>query len=251
MSPNYIPNHVVITGATSDIGTAIARRFHALGSQIMLHGRDADKLSRLTEDLPGAQSICFDITDHDAVAAGVSAISACDLLVNNAGGALGLEPFHETALADIDFMIDVNVRALVAMTRHLVPAMVAARRGHIINIGSVAGSWPYPGGHTYCASKAFVQQFSRALRSDLAQHRVRVTNIEPGMVETSFSLKRFKGDAARSASVYANTAPLTAEDIAETVVWTAFLPPHVNINNLEIMPTSQSFGPLQVVRDHG
>lgn len=249
--PSHIPQNILITGATSDIGAAIARRFHALGSQLVLHGRDQDKLSALAGTMPGAKTICFDITDQKAMMTALANVVDCDLLVNNAGGALGLEPFHETSIDDIRFMIDVNVTALVAITHHLVPSMVAARRGHIINIGSVAGSWPYPGGHTYCASKAFVQQFSRALRSDLATHHVRVTNIEPGMVETSFSLKRFKGDADRAASVYANTAPLTADDIAETVVWSACLPPHVNINSLEIMPTSQSFGPLQVVRDHG
>jgi 3-hydroxy acid dehydrogenase/malonic semialdehyde reductase len=249
VSVPYLPQHVLITGATSDIGRAIARRFADLGCRLTLHGRSPDKLALLQQEINGAETICFDLNDKSAMAAALATLKDVDLLVNNAGGALGLDAFDQTPLADITTMIEANVTSLVAVTHYLLPPMIAARRGHIINLGSVAGSWPYPGGHIYCASKAFVQQFSRALRSDLAKSNVRVTNIEPGMVETSFSLKRFKGDGDRAASVYANTTPLTADDVAETVVWSACLPPHININTIEVMPTSQSFGPLQVHRE--
>ena len=249
VSVPYLPQHLLITGATSDIGRAIARRFADLGCRLTLHGRSPDKLALLQQEINGAETICFDLNDKSAMAAALATLKDVDLLVNNAGGALGLDAFDQTPLADITTMIDANVTSLVAVTHYLLPPMIAARRGHIINLGSVAGSWPYPGGHIYCASKAFVQQFSRALRSDLAKSHVRVTNIEPGMVETSFSLKRFKGDGDRAASVYANTTPLTADDVAETVVWSACLPPHININAIEVMPTSQSFGPLQVHRE--
>ena len=247
MIASYIPRHVLITGATSDIGLAIARRFVALGSKVILHGRNPEKLAALQQELPGTGTVCFDLSDKAAMASALDGM-VVDLLVNNAGGAVGLDAFHQTPLDDLTAMIEANVTSLVEVTHYLLPGMVAAGRGHVINLGSVAGSWPYPGGHVYCSSKAFVQQFSRALRSDLSKYKIRVTNIEPGMVETSFSLKRFKGDADRAASVYANTTPLTADDIAETVAWSACLPPHVNINTLEVMPVSQSFGPLIVDR---
>lgn len=247
------PACVLITGATGDFGRAFAARFAAIGSKIIVHGRDAAKVEAVVKGLsvPAYGMVC-DITDTAAIAAAVAAIppefSDIDLLVNNAGGALGLEQAHEAKLEDWDAMIDMNVRGLVHMTRHLLPRMVAAKRGHIVNIGSTAGNWPYPGGHVYCASKAFVRQFSLAVRADLQGTNVRVSNVEPGMVETQFSLARFKGDEARAKAVYANTTPLKAEDIAEAIFWCATLPPHMNVNSIEIMPTTQSFSPLAVER---
>jgi 3-hydroxy acid dehydrogenase/malonic semialdehyde reductase len=249
----FMPSCVLVTGATGDFGRAFVARFAALGSKIIVHGRDAEKVEALVKSLivPAYGMVC-DITDTKAIEAAVAAIppefQAIDLLVNNAGGALGLEKAHEANLADWDTMIDMNVRGLVHMARHILPRMVAAHRGHIINIGSTAGNWPYPGGHVYCASKAFVRQFSLAVRADLQGTGVRVTNVEPGMVETQFSLARFKGDASKAKSVYANTTPLKAEDIAEAVVWCATQPAHVNVNSIEIMPTTQSFSPLAVER---
>lgn len=247
------PSCVLVTGATGDFGRAFVARFAALGSKIIVHGRDAKKVEALVASLsvPAYGMVC-DITGTHAIEAAIAAIPAefshIDLLINNAGGALGLEKAHEASLADWDAMIDMNIRGLVHMARHILPRMVTAKRGHIINIGSTAGNWPYPGGHVYCASKAFVRQFSLAIRADLQGTNVRVTNVEPGMVETQFSLARFKGDEARAKAVYANTNPLKPEDIAEAVVWCAMQPGHVNVNSIEIMPTTQSFGPLAVER---
>ncbi|NBX66989.1 MAG: SDR family NAD(P)-dependent oxidoreductase [Proteobacteria bacterium] len=247
------PNCVLITGATGDFGRAFVDRFAALGCKVIVHGRDAKKVAALVSALSvPVYSLVCDMADPKAIETAVCAIPPefqdIDVLVNNAGGALGLEKAHESNLDDWDAMIDINVRGLVHMTRHILPRMVSAKRGHIINIGSTAGNWPYPGGHVYCASKAFVRQFSLAVRADLQGTSVRVTNIEPGMVETQFSLARFKGDAARAKAVYANTHPLSPSDIAEAVVWCATLPAHVNVNSIEIMPTTQSFGPLAVER---
>lgn len=250
---SYKPQTVFITGATGDFGKAFVERFAALGCKLVLHGRDAAKIKALVEDTDAdCYGVVFDMRDNAAIARGIESIPdhfrGIDLLVNNAGGALGMEKAQDANLEDWDAMIDMNVRSLVHVTRLVLPQMVAAKRGHIINIGSQAGNWPYPGGHVYCASKAFVRQFSLALRSDLAGTNIRVTNIEPGMVETEFSLKRFKGDAAKAKAVYANTKPLKAEDIAECVAWTAQMPEHVNINSMEIMATVQSWGPLSIER---
>ncbi|MCB9988592.1 MAG: SDR family oxidoreductase [Rhodospirillales bacterium] len=252
--PIYTPQCVLITGATSGFGTAFAKRFAANGSRVILHGRNSDKLHQLQEVVEGdTHTICFDVTDHAAMKQALDNLpdgfKDIDCLINNAGGALGLEPAQDANLEDWDSMIATNVTALVHMTRHVLPGMVARGRGHIINIGSIAGNWPYPGGNVYCASKAFVKQFSLALRADLHGTHVRVTNIEPGMAHTDFSLARFKGDKEKADAVYAHTEPLSAEDVAETVYWSATLPAHVNINTLEVMPTAQSFGPLPVERN--
>lgn len=251
--PAYIPKVVFITGATGDFGRAFAKRFAALGSKLIVHGRDASKVETLVNEIDGdVYGMVCDITDLVAIDKAVENIPDhfrdVDLLINNAGGALGIEKIHETSADDLDSVIDVNVKSLVRMTRRILPGMVARQRGHIINIGSISGSWPYPGGHVYCGSKAFVRQFSLSIRSDLQGTGVRVTNLEPGMVETQFSLARFKGDAQRAAKVYANTTPLQPEDIAEAAVWAATLPVHVNINTMEVMPTKQSFSPLAVER---
>jgi len=249
----YVPKTILITGATGDFGRAFAARFADLGARLVIHGRDADKVAAVIKDLgvPAHGMVC-DMTDQAGIEAAIAAIPKefgdIDLLINNAGGALGLEKAYEADLGDWDAMIDMNVRSLARITRLILPRMVAAKSGHVINIGSIAGTYQYPGGNVYGACKAFVKQFSLNLRADLAGTNIRVTNIEPGMVETQFSLSRFKGDAEKAAAVYANTRPLKAEDIAEAVVWCATQPAHVNVNTIEIMPTTQSFGPLAVER---
>lgn len=245
----HTPQTVLITGATGDFGTAFAKRFIARGDTVILHGRSKDKLEALQKELGGnTQTLCFDVTDGSAVAAAMKDLPAIDILINNAGGALGLDKVQDADLADWEKMVEMNVLGLLRVTNPILKGMAARKSGLVINIGSIAGTYPYPGGHVYCATKAFVRQFSLAMRADLAGTNIRVTNIEPGMVETQFSLARFKGDAEKAANVYANTTPLTAEDIAETVFWVASLPPHVNVNALEVMPTVQSFGPLPVER---
>lgn len=249
----HTPGTVLITGATGDFGKAIAKRFTALGCPLILAGRDTKKLEALKKEIGGTcHTLCFDMQDKKAMEAAVKSLpanfAAIDVLINNAGGALGLDPAHKANPEDWETMIDVNNKALVLLTRLVLPGMVERKKGHIINIGSTAGTYPYPGGNVYGAVKAFVAQFSLNLRADLQGTKVRVTNIEPGLVETQFSLVRFKGDAKKAAAVYAGTTPLTAEDVAESIAWAATLPPHFNVNRLEIMPTVQSFGPLAVER---
>jgi len=242
----------MITGATGDFGRAFAVRFAAVGAKLILHGRNADKVAALQKEFPGSHGMVCDFTDQKAIEDAVAGIPAefrdIDLLINNAGGALGLDKAHEASLEDWDDMIDMNCRSLVRMTRLVLPGMVSRKAGHIINIGSIAGTYNYPGGNVYGACKAFVRQFSLNLRADLAGTQVRVTNVEPGMVETQFSLSRFKGDQKKADAIYAGTTPLRAGDIADAVFWIATQPPHVNVNAIEIMPTVQSFGPLYVER---
>lgn len=249
----YKPSCVLITGASGDFGKAFARRFSALGCKLILHGRDAQKISALQQDLGGATfPLIFDITDKDAMKKALDGIpddfKNIDLLINNAGLALGLDKAHEANLDDWEQMVHVDVLGLIRMTRFIIEGMAARKKGHIINIGSTAGTYPYAGGNVYGAAKAFVKQFSLSLRSDLVGTNIRVTNMEPAQVETQFSTVRFKGDEARAASVYANTQSLTAEDVAEAVTWAATLPPHVNINRLELMPTMQYFAGLAMER---
>lgn len=253
MSTAYSPRLVMITGATGGFGRALSSRFAAAGCALILTGRQQSALETLARELAvPAHLLVLDLKDRAALTAALAtlppAFQALDLLVNNAGLALGLEPAPQANLDDWDAMIAVNNQALVACTRLVLPGMVARGRGHIINISSTAASYPYPGGHVYCASKAFVTQFSLALRSDLNASGVRVTSIEPGMVETDFSLHRFKGDATKAAAVYAGANALQAVDVAETVYWAATQPAHVNINRIELMPTTQAPGPLQVHR---
>lgn len=248
------PLCVFVTGASAGFGAAIARRFVADGSRVVLAGRREERLAALAAELgPLAYPLGLDVRDRTAVVAAVAALPAdfasVDVLVNNAGLALGLEPAQRASLDDWQRMIDTNVTGLVNVTHALLPGLVARQRGHVVNIGSTAGEWPYPGGNVYGATKAFVHQFSMNLRADLLGTPVRVSNIEPGLCGgTEFSNVRFHGDDGKAAKVYENTVPLTAEDIAETVHWVTTLPAHVNVNNLQLMPVCQANGPLAVHR---
>ena len=245
---------VLITGATSGIGEAAAHAFAGAGWRVIATGRRAERLDALVAAL-GADSVhplVFDICDEaarDAALAGLPAAFAdIDLLINNAGLALGTKPADQANVDQWKTMIATNVTALVALTHRLLPGLVA-RRGAIINLSSVAATYPYKGGAVYAGTKAFVRQFGLGLRCDLAGTGVRVTSIEPGMVETEFTLVRNGGDQAASDALYANMNPMTAEDIAETIFWVATLPAHLNINALELMPVSQSWGGFAVTRE--
>ncbi len=242
-----------VTGASSGFGAAIARRFARDGARVIVSGRRADRLEELAGSLGGrAFPLVLDVRDRDAVERAIAALppdwAAVDVLVNNAGLALGLEPAQRASLDDWETMIDTNCKGLVFCTRALLPGMVARGRGHVVNIGSVAGNYPYPGGNVYGSTKAFVGQFSLNLRADLLGTGVRVTVIEPGMAETEFSLVRFEGDAARAKDVYKGVHPMSADDIADAVAWCVTRPPHVNVNRVEVMPTQQAFGPFAVYR---
>jgi 3-hydroxy acid dehydrogenase/malonic semialdehyde reductase len=236
---------VFVTGASSGFGAAIARRFAAEGATVYAAARRVDRVPADERIHP----VALDVRDADAVRETVGGLPPIDVLVNNAGLAKGLEPAQRADLADWDDMLDTNCRGLVHCTRAMLPGMVARGRGHVINLGSVAGTYPYPGGNVYGATKAFVRQFSLNLRSDLHGTGVRVTCVEPGMCEgTEFSVVRFGGDTDRAAAVYDGMAALTADDIAETVHWVTAQPPHVNVNTIELMPVAQSSGPFQVHR---
>jgi len=243
----------LITGATSGIGEACADRLIRDGHRVVAAGRRADRLGALADRLgPRLHPLALDVTDRHAVTAALAALpeefAGVDVLVNSAGMALGLEPAPRALLDDWDRMIETNCRALVAMTRLVLPGMIERGRGHVVNIGSVAGSYPYPGGNVYGATKAFVRQFSLAVRSDLLGTPVRVTSVEPGMVETEFSEVRFGGDRTRAKAVYAGMQPLSSADIADVVAWCLTRPAHVNVNAIEVMPVQQAFGPFQVNR---
>lgn len=242
---------ILITGATSGFGTANARRFAFGGWQLILTGRRAERLQQLQDELGDSvrETIPLDVRDRKLVSEKLGHLQDIDLLLNNAGLALGLEAAWDVSLDDWDTMVDTNIKGMMYCTRALLPQMVARNGGHIINISSTAGRWPYPGGNVYGASKAFVQQFSRNLRADLVGKRVRVTDIAPGMSKSEFSDVRFKGDQERAAKIYAGTEYMKPEDIAEMVWWVANLPAHVNINFMEAMPITQTWGPLAVHRE--
>jgi serine 3-dehydrogenase len=238
---------IFITGATAGIGEAAARKFAAGGWQVIGTGRRRDRLDALAAELGDAfQPLLLDMKDTDSFDGAVGG-KAIDLLLNNAGLAPPMSNLQEADQAPLDTVIDTNVTGLVALTRALLPTLVE-RKGAVINLSSVAATYPYRGGAVYAGSKAFVRQFSLGLRCDLAGTGVRVTSIEPGMVETEFTLVRNGGDQAASDALYANMDPMTAEDIAETIWWVANLPPHVNINALELMPTNQSWAGFAVER---
>jgi 3-hydroxy acid dehydrogenase/malonic semialdehyde reductase len=246
---------VFITGATAGFGTAIARRFLADGAQVIGTGRRQDRLKTLHNELgPNFHPLSFDVGKRHEVEQAItrlpSELAAVDVLVNNAGGAIGLDPAQTASLDDWDAMIDSNVKGVVYCTRLLLAGMVERKRGHIVNLGSVAAEFPYPGGNVYCAVKAFVRQFSLSIRADLLGTNVRVTDIEPGLAGgTEFSEVRFKGDKQKADAVYKGAQPLLPDDIADTVHWVATRPAHVNINIVQLMPTCQAFGPLAVKRD--
>ncbi|WP_305045476.1 SDR family NAD(P)-dependent oxidoreductase [Geoalkalibacter sp.] len=247
---------VLITGASAGFGAACARAFAARGDRLILAARRAGRLQALVDELAGQvpiHSLVLDVRDRAAVERALTSLPApfaeVDVLVNNAGLALGLEPAYRTDLDDWETMVDTNIKGLMYCTRLLLPGMVARRRGHVINIGSTAGDWPYPGGNVYGGSKAFVAQFTRNLRADLLGTGVRASCVAPGMAETEFSLVRFKGAAERADQVYADTHPLSAEDLAQIILWVADQPPHVNINSLEVMSVDQAWGHLAVHRE--
>lgn len=246
---------IFITGASAGFGEACARAFAEEGARLILTARRKERLEILRGELAGAAGVHIvqlDVRDNEAVEAAVASLPAdfCDIdvLVNNAGLALGLEPAHRAVIEDWDVMVDTNIKGLMYCTRAILPGMVGRNRGHVVNISSTAASWPYPGGNAYGGTKAFVSQFSRNLRADLLGTRVRVTCIQPGMAETEFSNVRFKGDDGMADQVYAGTEPLTAGDIAETVTWVVNRPAHVNINSLELMPVDQAWGPFNINR---
>ncbi|MDC8760562.1 SDR family NAD(P)-dependent oxidoreductase [Janthinobacterium fluminis] len=245
---------VFITGASAGFGAAMARTFVRGGHRVILSGRRAERLRALADELGAtALPLAFDVSDKAAIHAALAALPAdwaqIDVLINNAGLALGTGPAQDAALDDWETMIATNCTGLVTMTRALLPAMVARGAGLIINLGSIAGHYPYPGGNVYGATKAFVEQFTLNLRADLAGSGVRATNLAPGLCGgTEFSNVRMKGDDAAAAKVYEGTVPLTAQDIADTAYWIATLPPHINVNHIELMPTCQGFSPFAIKR---
>ncbi len=245
---------ILVTGATAGFGETITARFIDAGHKVIATGRRTERLEQLKEKYgDNVLPLQLDVRDRAAIEQAISTLpaewKAIDILVNNAGLALGLEPAQSANADDWETMIDTNAKGLVLMTRAVLPGMVERNKGHVINIGSTAGSWPYQGGNVYGATKAFVRQFSLNLRTDLQGTAVRVTNIEPGLVGgTEFSNVRFKGDDGKASSVYDGTQALTPEDVTEAVFWVSALPAHVNINTLEMMPVSQTYGGLKVTK---
>jgi serine 3-dehydrogenase (NADP+) len=249
-----MPKTILVTGATSGFGRAAAARFAAAGWRVIATGRRADRLDALADDIgrDRIHTAAFDMRDEAAMRAAIDALPDgfrhIDALVNNAGLALGTAPAQRADLAQWKQMIDTNITALATMTYLLLPRLIE-RKGAIINIGSVAGSYPYTGGNVYAGTKAFVSQFSLDLRCDLHGTGVRVTSIEPGMAETEFTLVRTGGDSAASDTLYKGVDPISADDIAETIFWIANLPLHLNVNRIEMMPVRQSFAGFQVARE--
>lgn len=250
-----LQDHVVfITGATSGFGKACAHLLSAHGARLILTGRRGEKLRELQAELGADRTYIaeLDVTQkasvEDVIANLPSAFSPITVLINNAGLALGLGLAPDCSLDDWEQVIDTNIKGVLRCTHAILPAMVANKNGYIINIGSIAGSYPYPGGNVYGGTKAFVKQFSLNLRADLVGTPIRVTNIEPGLAETEFSIVRFKGDEDKAKSIYAGTEPILAEDIAETILWCISRPAHININRIEVMPTCQAFGMFAIDR---
>lgn len=245
---------VLITGATSGFGAEMARKFARHGYQVIATGRRKDRLEALAAEIgTAALPVVMDVTDKNSIAAMLAGLSAewrdIDVLINNAGLALGVQPAQTASLDEWETMIATNCKGLVTVTHMVLPAMLKRRHGTIINIGSSAGSYAYPGANVYGATKAFVEQFTLNLRADLAGTGVRASNIAPGLAGgTEFSNVRLKDDHA-AARVYEGTVPLSPADIAEAAYWIASLPPHVNVNHIEIMPTCQGFAPLMIKRN--
>ena len=240
---------VLITGATSGFGKAIATRFAKEGDDLIITGRREELLSELATELRKdykveVLSLCFDVREKEEVEFAISSLpdewKDIDVLVNNAGLAVGLNPVNEGVIDDWERMLDTNVKGLLYMTRYVSPLMVQRKKGHIINIGSIAGKEVYPNGNVYCGSKFAVDAITKGTRIDLLPHNIKVTQVAPGAANTEFSIVRFKGDQSRADSVYKGYTPLNAEDVAEVVWYVTSLPPHVNINDLVIMPTAQA-----------
>lgn len=246
----------LITGATSGFGLACARRFAREGWQLIVTGRREDRLSQLADEFPetSMHQVVFDIRNRQQTEAMVNDLprqyAQIDVLVNNAGLALGVAPAQEASLDDWETMVDTNIMGLCVLTRAVLPGMIERNQGHIINMGSVAGNYPYPGGNVYGASKAFVQQFSKNLLTDLTHTQIRVTNIEPGLSQTEFSIVRMHGDKESADNLYKGTKPITGDDIAEIVYWVTSMPTHININTVEVMPVCQSCGPFKIHRNN-
>jgi len=278
-----LPNKTIfITGATSGFGMACAKLFAANGAKVIACGRRVERLEELRKELSilprrgrsgvsqgrgirhkrphpnplpegeGVFIIPLDVRDNAAIEKAIASLpkefSEIDILINNAGGALGMTSFDKVELDDAQQMVETNILGAIYCTRAILPSMVERNRGHIVNLSSVAGNYPYPGGNVYGATKAFVTQFSLNLRADLLGKNIRVSNIEPGMAETEFSLVRFHGDAAKADAVYAGVQPLSADDIAESILWCITRPPHVNVNRIELMPVQQAFSPFAISR---
>lgn len=245
---------VCITGATAGFGEATARRFVAEGWRVIVTGRRQERLDALVGSLGHDRCLplCFDVRDADAVQTAIDGLPGgwrtVDVLVNNAGLALGLEPAHRCSIDEWTAMVDTNIKGMLHATRALLPGMVERGRGHVVNLGSITGTYAYPGANVYGGTKAFVMQYSRGLRADLHGTGVRVTNIEPGLAQSEFSVVRFGGDAERAAKLYEGANALRPVDIAEAIHWAVSCPAHVNVSRIEIMPTSQSFGALPVHR---
>lgn len=244
----------LVTGATSGFGEAMARRLLAARARVIATGRRAERLRALADELNTNRLLTreLDVREEASIAALLSdlpaSFAAIDILYNNAGLALGLGKAHEANLADWETMIATNVTGLVRVTRAVLPGMVARNRGDVMNLSSVAASYPYPGGNVYGATKAFVRQFSLNLRADLLGTKVRVTSIEPGMADTEFSVVRFKGDQGSADKVYAGVHAMSADDVALVCESVLKLPAHINVNTLELMPVQQAFGPFAVDR---
>ena len=246
---------VLITGASSGFGKACANLFASSGWKLILVARRKERLQEFKQHFASTDKIHLlplDIQDQKAVQERIHQLpkefQTIDLLINNAGLALGLEPAQRANLEDWETMINTNIKGLVYLTHTILPMMVTQGHGQIINVGSIAGNWPYPGGNVYGATKAFVKQFTNNLRADLLGTSIKVTNIEPGLAESEFSIVRFHGDQEKAAKVYEGTNPLTPQDIAEIIYWVASTPKHLNINRIEVMPISQSWGALPVHR---
>ena len=244
---------VLITGASSGIGEGCARKFAANGARLILNARSTDKLETLAQELNAKHStecfvMPFDVCDRKAAAAALEALpeqwKSIDILINNAGLAVGVDKEHEGKFDEWDAMIDTNIKALLSMTRRVVPGLVERGTGHIINIGSIAGDAAYPGGSVYCATKAAVKALSDGLRIDLVDTPLRVTNIKPGMVETNFSVIRFRGDKEKADNVYKGIKPLNGDDIAEIAYFVASAPEHMQIAEILVMPTNQATGTI-------
>ncbi|QRN97180.1 SDR family oxidoreductase [Archangium violaceum] len=243
----------LVTGAGSGIGEACALALSQAGARLVLVGRRGEKLEALAAKLQTpAHPLVLDVRSRKDVESSLASLPAefaqVDILVNNAGVALGMDPAHQTSLDDWEAMVDTNCKGLLYVTHALLPGMVQRNRGHIVNLGSVAATYPYPGGNVYGATKAFVHQLSQNLKADLVGTRVRVTDVQPGMVETDFSLVRFKGDEERARKVYQGMEALTPEDIADIVAWCVTRPARVNINVVEVMPADQGFGSFNIKR---